>query len=101
MSVCEFDTKIIDGFIRVPESYEKEIGSAVKVILLYGEQTVNQRQFFNYPESAKKHKTLKQRLFDFYGENYDPNKIKEEIKEVDWGKPVGEEYGKTGRYNLA
>jgi hypothetical protein len=93
MSVCEFDTKIVDGFIRVPESYEKEIGSAVKVILLYGEQTVNQGQFFNYNKSAsaKRHKTLKQRLADFYGENYDPNKIKEEIKEIDWGKPVGEE----------
>jgi len=39
----------------------------------------------------KKNKTFKQRLIDFYGADYDPAKIREEIKEVDWGKPVGEE----------
>jgi len=38
---------------------------------------------------AKKHKTLKQRLFEFYGKNYE--KITEPQIEYDWGKPVGKE----------
>ena len=37
----------------------------------------------------KEHKTLKQRLFEFYGENYE--NIVEPQKEYDWGKPVGKE----------
>jgi len=36
-----------------------------------------------------KHKTLKQRLLEFYGENYEH--IVEPQKEYDWGKPVGKE----------
>ena len=38
---------------------------------------------------TKEHKTLKQRLFEFYGENYE--NIVEPQKEYDWGKPVGKE----------
>jgi antitoxin MazE len=34
-------------------------------------------------------KTLKQRLFEFYGENYE--QIVEPSKEYDWGKTVGKE----------
>ena len=37
----------------------------------------------------KKYKTLKQRLFEFYGENYEH--ISEPQKEYNWGKPVGKE----------
>jgi hypothetical protein len=98
MSICEFDTKINNGFIRVPEPYEKEIDSMVKVILIYNHKNTNNGNdsFFNFEASnknitktRKKHKTLKQRLVEFYGENYDTDKIREEIKEIDWGKPVG------------
>jgi len=98
MSVCEFDTKINNGFIRVPELYENRIGTTVKVILLYDEETVKQTPFLtlkvaneNIQKPIKRHKTFKQRLIDFYGANYDPNKIREEIKETDWGNPVGAE----------
>ena len=38
---------------------------------------------------TKEHKTLKQRLFEFYGENFE--NITEPQKEYDWGKPVGKE----------
>jgi antitoxin MazE len=35
------------------------------------------------------HKTIEQRLVDFYGENYEQCAIPQ--KEIDWGKPVGDE----------
>ena len=38
---------------------------------------------------AKKRKTLEQRLFEFYGENFDA--IVEPQEEYDWGKPAGKE----------
>ena len=38
---------------------------------------------------TKERKTLKQRLFEFYGENYE--NIVEPQKEYDWGKPIGKE----------
>ena len=38
---------------------------------------------------TKGHKTLKQRLFEFYGKKYEY--IVEPQKEYDWGKPVGKE----------
>jgi antitoxin MazE len=39
--------------------------------------------------TAKKHRTIKQRLIDFYGENYEQYATPQ--NEVDWGKPVGKE----------
>jgi len=38
---------------------------------------------------AEEYKTLKQRLFEFYGKGYE--KIVELQKEYDWGSPVGKE----------
>ena len=38
---------------------------------------------------GKEHKTIKQRLIDFYGENYMKYALTQ--KEIDWGKPIGEE----------
>ena len=35
------------------------------------------------------HKTIKQRLYDFYGEKFEQKSIPQ--KEMDWGKPVGNE----------
>ena len=37
----------------------------------------------------KKHKTIKQRLLEFYGDDY--KKHGKYQKEIDWGKPVGKE----------
>ena len=39
--------------------------------------------------NQKIHKTTKQRLVDFYGNNFE--KYATPQKEIDWGKPVGKE----------
>ena len=39
--------------------------------------------------TQKEHKTTKQRLIDFYGENFSQHATQQ--KEMDWGKPVGNE----------
>ena len=39
--------------------------------------------------NLKEHKTIKQRLMDFYGDNYQEYSMPQ--KEMDWGKPVGNE----------
>ena len=39
--------------------------------------------------NLKEHKTIKQRLMDFYGDNYQEYSTSQ--KEMDWGKPVGNE----------
>ena len=39
--------------------------------------------------NLKEHKTIKQRLIDFYGDNYQEYSTPQ--KEMDWGKPVGNE----------
>jgi len=37
----------------------------------------------------KDHKTIKKRLMDFYGKDYEKYSISQ--NEIDWGKPVGNE----------
>jgi len=39
--------------------------------------------------SQNEHKTIKQRLVEFYGEDYNKHSIAQ--KEIDWGKPAGNE----------
>ncbi|MDR0495980.1 MAG: AbrB/MazE/SpoVT family DNA-binding domain-containing protein [Treponema sp.] len=39
--------------------------------------------------NQKGHKTIKQRLIDFYGENFEEHVTPQ--NEIDWGKPVGNE----------
>jgi antitoxin MazE len=39
--------------------------------------------------SGREHKTIKQRLIDFYGKNFERNASSQ--NEIDWGKPVGNE----------
>ena len=39
--------------------------------------------------NQKEHKSIKQRLFDFYGENFE--QFAKPQKEIDWGKSVGKE----------
>jgi len=39
--------------------------------------------------TTTKHKTIKERLVEFYGEDYEKIHLKQE--EIDWGKPVGKE----------
>ena len=37
----------------------------------------------------REHKTIKQRLIDFYGENFEKYSTPQE--EINWGKPIGNE----------
>jgi hypothetical protein len=37
----------------------------------------------------KKHKSIKERLIEFYGEDIEKIHIQQE--KIDWGKPIGEE----------
>jgi len=39
--------------------------------------------------NQKDHKTIKQRLIDFYGDNFE--QYSTSSKEIDWGKPLGNE----------
>jgi hypothetical protein len=39
--------------------------------------------------NAKKHKTTKERILEFYGDDFDKNSTPQ--KEIDWGTPVGKE----------
>jgi antitoxin MazE len=39
--------------------------------------------------AEKKHKTTRERLIEFYGENFE--QIKDQQEEFDWGPPVGKE----------
>ena len=39
--------------------------------------------------NEKEHKTIKQRLIDFYGNNFEQYAASQ--KEIDWGKPAGNE----------
>jgi len=39
--------------------------------------------------NAKKHKTTRERLIEFYGADFDKNHSSQ--KEIDWGAPVGKE----------
>ena len=83
MAAYEFSTTADNGLIVIPKKYINKINSAIKVIVFTEEKALSKKK--------AKHKTLKERLVEFYGENYSPSAIKEEIKEVNWGKPVGEE----------
>ena len=72
--------------IRIPKAFLNNINIVENDpvdIKLEGEKIVIKKI------KIKEHKTLKQRLFEFYGENFD-NIVEPQI-EYDWGKPVGKE----------
>ena len=72
--------------IRLPKAFLQNMNIAENdpvEVILENEQIVIKKL------KAKKRKTLKQRLFEFYGENFE--QITESQKEYDWGKPAGKE----------
>ena len=74
--------------IKIPEAILKDIhlkeNDSVDI-------TLENEKIIIKKINVKEHKTLEERLIEFYGENYmDYAKIDEE--EIDWGKPVGEEF---------
>ena len=72
--------------IRLPKAFLKSIdiveNDPVQVTL------DNQKIIIQKAES-KKRKSLEQRLFEFYGKEYES--IVEPQEEYDWGKPIGKE----------
>jgi antitoxin MazE len=72
--------------IRLPKAFLKSINimenDRVDVTL------DNEKIIIKKTEKIKR-KRLEQRLYEFYGENFD--KIVEPQKEYDWGNPVGKE----------
>ena len=72
--------------IRLPKAFLNNIGIVENDpvdITLENEKIIIQKI------KTKEHKTLKQRLAEFYGENYE--NIVEPQKEYNWGKPKGKE----------
>ena len=72
--------------IRLPKAFLNNIGIVENDsvdIRLENEKIVIEKIRTN------EHKTLKQRLLEFYGENFE--NIAEPQKEYDWGKPAGKE----------
>ena len=72
--------------IRLPKAFLKSINivenDPVHVML-------DNKKIIIEKAESKKRKTLEQRLFEFYGENY--KIIVEPQEKYDWGKPVGKE----------
>jgi antitoxin MazE len=76
--------------VRIPKAFLQSIqikeNDPVEVIL--EKETIVIKK-----SEAKKHKTTKERLIEFYGMELQPDPLSEagSQKEVDWGKPVGKE----------
>ncbi|GBU22904.1 hypothetical protein R80B4_02817 [Fibrobacteres bacterium R8-0-B4] len=72
--------------IRIPKVFLQEIQIAESdpVDVILGKETIIIKK-----GNVKKHKTTKERLLAFYGEDFDKNHTPQ--KEVDWGTPVGKE----------
>ena len=72
--------------IRIPKAFLKDLQiteNDVVEIKLENEKIIIEKS------NTKKHRTCKERLADFYGENFDKKHVKQE--EIDWGKPAGKE----------
>jgi len=72
--------------IRLPKAFLQNINIAENDpvdVILENEKIIIKKV------SQKEHKTIKQRLMDFYGENYQEYSTPQ--KEMNWGKPVGNE----------
>jgi antitoxin MazE len=72
--------------IRIPKTFLQNINIAENDpvdVILENEKIIIKKA------NAKRHKTTKARLLEFYGEDFEQNRIAP--KEIDWGKPVGNE----------
>ena len=72
--------------IRLPKAFLKNINIAENDPV---DVTLDNEKIIIMKIETKKRKKLEQRLFEYYGDNYE--KIVEPQKEYDWGKPVGKE----------
>jgi antitoxin MazE len=74
--------------IRIPKTFLKSINisenDSVDVIL-------ENEKIIIKKANAKHHKKTKERLLEFYGENFEKNRMP--ITEIDWGRSLGDESG--------
>jgi antitoxin MazE len=72
--------------IRIPKAFLKNIHVSENdpVDIVVSDETIIIKKI-NY----KKHKTIQERLVEFYGTNFDQKRTIQ--KEIDWGKAVGKE----------
>jgi antitoxin MazE len=72
--------------IRIPKAFLQNINIAENDpvdVILENEKIIIKKA------SVKQHKTIKERLCEFYGENFEQNRITP--KEIDWGRSFGDE----------
>ena len=72
--------------IRLPKAFLKSINIMENDPV---DVTLDNEKIIIKKIETKQRKRLEQRLFEFYGENFE--KIIETQKEYDWGKPAGKE----------
>ena len=72
--------------IRLPKAFLKSIDIVENDPV---DVTLDNKKIIIKKIETKKRKRLEQRLYEFYGENYE--EVVEPQKEYDWGKPVGKE----------
>jgi antitoxin MazE len=72
--------------IRIPKAFLQSVNISENDrvdILVENEAIIIKKKY------SKKHRTTKERLMDFYGQ--DTKDITNKQEEIDWGKPAGEE----------
>jgi antitoxin MazE len=72
--------------IRIPKAFLKNIRVTENDPV---DVTLENEQIIIKKINAKRHKTIKERLIEFYGKDYLEKHISQ--KEIDWGNPVGKE----------
>ena len=72
--------------IRIPKAFLQSIQIAENDPV---DVTLENEKIIIKKSSEKKHKTTRERLIEFYGENFE--EMKDQQEEIDWGGPVGEE----------
>jgi len=72
--------------IRLPKAFLKNIQIAENDPV---DITLENEKIIIKKINAKEHKTTKQRLIEFYGEQFEQNAFPQD--EINWGRPVGNE----------
>ena len=72
--------------IRIPKAFLQSIQIAEND---HVDVTLENEKIIIKKSKEKKHKTTRERLIEFYGEDFEQFKDRQE--EIDWGGPVGKE----------
>ena len=72
--------------IRIPKAFLQSIKIAENDPV---DVTLENEKIIIKKSNEKKHKTTRERLIEYYGEDF--MQFKDQQEEIDWGGPVGEE----------